>query len=209
MSFKIALLVFTAFIGAQAQSASLVSCSSNRTDAFCGNVTSFTAPSCCASVFNVTRNSSGSVLSNTTNFYCLPIGYATGSKVPNYLVEAYKNPSNGNTVNIQAYCANTNLTESLCQGGNDVGCGGDFCCSSRRLNTSITTPTSSSGTLDLANICIPKSQNVSWRISGSNVTFGLTGGCIAADVVEEETSFAFISQISFALFTTVIGLAFF
>lgn len=211
MSFKIALLVFTALVGAQAQSANLTLCSSNRTDAFCNSVSSLTAPSCCAQVYNITRFANGSIAQNATaaQFYCLPVGFVTGTRVPGSVIEVTKY-SNGSSMNIQAHCPSTNLTESLCSGGNDASCGGDFCCSSRRANVSVTRPVSGSATVDLTNFCVSKTQNLSWSIgnSSSAINFGLSGSCLKADEIDEG-SFASFVKISFALFATVIGLAFF
>ena len=139
MSFKIvALLTITAFLGVSAQTSyGLVNCSANRTDAFCNsNATLVPGSSCCATVYNQTRNLTSGATSNQTTpavaYYCLPIDYVGKSSMT---VETNRNSTFA--VQYVMQCVGTSLSQSTtCSGGDDSSCSGDNCCASRTASIS-------------------------------------------------------------------------
>lgn len=209
MSFKIALLVLTAFIGAQAQNYNITSCSSNRTDAFCGTVhTGSNQNSCCAMVYTVQRNTSSSATTNSTapSFFCLPVDLVGTSSSGNQFT-TYRHPNNSMVTIFHAFCNRTNQTEApSCTDGDDASCKSDTrCCATETVTVGFVNSTvGAQSTSSTSRVCVAKSYTGT-NTSSSAQFYANSYSCLATT---EEESFASFVKISMAVLA-VMGLAFF
>lgn len=219
MSFKIAVIALTAFIGAQAQTAfniATVSCSqtTQRLDSYCESVMP-NVNACCASVFTIQRNAANAVIRNTTtpSFVCLPVDVA-GKNPAGSFITVYNNTATGFYTQYQASCFNTNRTESSsCSGASDSSCSGDsVCCATETLTATIfnTSIGYNFGT-GSSNVCVAKSLAAT-NTSNTSMSISASYSCQVKETTtednEEEDSFASLVKLSFALLA-VMGLAFF
>lgn len=210
MSFKIALLVLTAFIGAQAQNYNLVTCSGvNRTDNWCGSqLSGANINACCATVYTINRNTTSGVQTNATttpSFYCLPIDLV-GRSANGTQFQVYKAANNMATI-YHAICNNTNRTEAAtCTGADDESCKSDTkCCATETVSVGLVNSTVGNQSVTAtSNVCVAKDFTAT-NSSSSSQHFALTYSCLPDT---DEDSFASFVKISMAVLA-VMGLAFF
>ena len=108
---------------AQTVSYSVISCTANKTDAFC-KASAGTAPnSCCATIVESVKNLTTLVVTNTTSYSCLPNDFVF-----------YQNLSPFVTSTTSTYhydCVDTNLTNSGRCSSALTKCGNSRCCMDR------------------------------------------------------------------------------
>ena len=122
LSLIIAFSCFTYLTVAQT-SVNAVSCSSNKSDAFCNTNSNINlGDMCCATVIQSVKGS-GTTVTNTTNYECLPVDFVNHVGV--YQLSA--------TTNYTYKCESTTKTGSTyCSGASDSACASPtFCCAAR------------------------------------------------------------------------------